>query len=157
MLLCNVLRSAGSYFCPTDNFSRTFIYFGFMIFTQERISTYVDPRLVKSVRCVSNAILNVPCNCWERTSLISSNFQNCTFKIINRTVRKITFIQGFDFTVALNKKVRTWNTKKMESHDTFIPFKSQLYSKPWCLISLLLGSWNLVLWLHVWLKSKFSR
>ena len=40
----NVLQKTVSDFCPTDNFPRTFTHFGFIIFTQERIGMYVDPR-----------------------------------------------------------------------------------------------------------------
>ena len=40
---CNVLRRTGSDFYTTDNFPNNFIDFCFMIFTQERISTHVDP------------------------------------------------------------------------------------------------------------------
>ena len=32
-------------FCATDNFRGTFVNFCFLIITQERISTYVDPYL----------------------------------------------------------------------------------------------------------------
>ena len=43
MSWCNGHRRAGPNFCATDNFSRTFDDFLFKLFTQERISTYVDP------------------------------------------------------------------------------------------------------------------
>ena len=38
----------------------------------------------------------------------------------------------------------------MEYHGTFLPYKSQLYTKPGSLIFLLFGSWSLVLNLRVW-------
>ena len=44
MSWCNVLQKAISDFCPIDKFPRTFTHFGFIIFTQERIGMYVDPR-----------------------------------------------------------------------------------------------------------------
>ena len=42
MSRCNVLQRTGPDFCATDNFHGTFAHFHFMIFTQERISMYVD-------------------------------------------------------------------------------------------------------------------
>ena len=55
----NVLQRTGSGFCPAD----TYTHFGFMIFTQEQISTYVDPRPYSTVGCSSDAVVSVPCNC----------------------------------------------------------------------------------------------
>ena len=42
-----------------------------------------------------------------------------------------------------------------EFHRAFLPWKTQLYSKPGSPIFLFLTSWSLVLHLHVWVKSKF--
>ena len=44
MSLYSVLRRTSSYLCPADNLPRALTSFSFMIFTQERNSTYVDPR-----------------------------------------------------------------------------------------------------------------
>ena len=66
MYRCNVLSETGSDFCATDHFPGTFANFCFMIFTQERISTYVDPfpSVNSSVaRCFSVAVVNGPVNC----------------------------------------------------------------------------------------------
>ena len=54
----------------------------------------------------------------------------------------------------LNKKIKNENT---EYHGTFLPCKSQLYSKPGSPIFLLFDLWSLVLYLHVWVKAKFFR
>ena len=40
----NVLRSAGSDYCVNDDFPGTFADFCLKIFTQEKSSSYVDPR-----------------------------------------------------------------------------------------------------------------
>ena len=45
LLWCNVLPTAGLDFCATDNFPATLVVFCFIMFAQERISTYVDPCL----------------------------------------------------------------------------------------------------------------
>ena len=45
MSSCNNLRRAGSDYCVNDNFPSTFVNFHLKIFTQERISAYVDPCL----------------------------------------------------------------------------------------------------------------
>ena len=86
--------------------------------------------------------------------LVSSNFQNCTFEVLTITVMEIVLIQMFFFTVGAKQKNENENT---EYHGTFTPFKSQFYSKPRSSIFLLFGSWNLLLYLHVWVKSKFFR
>ena len=89
--------------------------------------------------------------------LMSSNFQNCNFKIITITVTEIGFIQVFFFYRCSKQKIKIWNTIKTEYLGTLIPVKSQLYSEPGSSIFLLFGSWSLVLYLLVWVKSKFFR
>ena len=84
--------------------------------------------------------------------LISSNFQKNTFKIVTITMMEIVLIKVFFFTVGSKQKNKN---EMMEYHGTFIPFKSQLYSKLASPIFLLFRSWNSVLYLHVWIKSKF--
>ena len=74
--------------------------------------------------------------------LTDTNFQNSTFEIITITVTEIVLIQMFFFTVDSKQKNKNENT---EYHGTFI----QVYSKPRSSIFLLLGSWNLVLYLLV--------
>ena len=144
MSWCNFLRRTGSDFCPTDKFPRASTHFGFMMFnTQQKISTYVDPRLynlqLKSVfqTPLSMCLVIVEKELW--TWLIWRNFQNLRFRI---------YVFMFFFTVALNKKLKIRNTIKTEC---------QLYSKPGSPIFLLLGSWSLVLYLLDWVKSKFLR
>ena len=67
MSWCNVLQWTGSDFCATDNFHCTFAHFHF-IFTQERISMCWSMSVESSaVKCISNAVVNVPGSCWERT------------------------------------------------------------------------------------------
>ena len=61
--------------------------------------------------------------------------------------KKFVFIQAFFFTVGSKQK-----KGNKEYNDTFITFKSQLYSKPGSSIFLLFESWNLVLYHHVWVK-----
>ena len=124
-ILCNVLQRTGSDFCGTNNLQGIFAHFHFRIFIQEAISTYGDsmPEKFSIVRCLTNAVVNVPRNCWELwKQLISSNFQNGTFEIINITVRKIVLIQVFLLPMLLNKKNKS---KKTEYHGTFTPFKNQ--------------------------------
>ena len=43
MSWCNVLRRAGSDYCVNDNFPGTFTDLCIKVFTQEKISSYVDP------------------------------------------------------------------------------------------------------------------
>ena len=53
-----------------------------------------------------------------------------------------------------------WTKNKNENtkyHGIFISFKIQLYSKQGSPIFIFFGSWNLVLYLHVWINSKFLR
>ena len=47
------------------------------------------------------------------------------------------------------------NNEHAEYHGISIPFKSQIYSKQESHISLLFGTWTLVLFPHVWKKPKF--
>ena len=57
-----------------------------------------------TVRYLSNAVVNVPRNCWELwKQLISSNFQNGIFEVITITVTKIVLIQGFLLLLLLKK------------------------------------------------------
>ena len=152
MSRCNVLQRTDLDFCVINNFQGTFAHFHFMIFTQERINEYVDSMSVKSstVRCLSNAVVNISRYCWELwKQLIPSNFQN---NYHNR--KKNRSHPSVLFTVASKQKNKNKNT---EYHSNFILFKNQVYSKLWSPIFLLFGSWCLVLYLHVWLKSKFFR
>ena len=45
MSWCNVLQRTVLDICAANNFQGTFAHFRFIIFMQERINTYVDPRL----------------------------------------------------------------------------------------------------------------
>ena len=152
MSRCNVFQRTGLGFCVINNFQGTFAHFHFLIFTQERINKYVDSMSVKSstVRCLSNSVVDVYRYCWELwKQLISSNFQN---NYHNR--EKNRSYPSVLFTVASKQKNKNKNT---EYHSNFILFKNQVYSKLWSPIFLLLGSLCLVLYLHVWLKSKIFR
>ena len=58
-----------------------------------------------TVRCISNAFVNVPRNCWVLwKQLISSIFQNGTLEIVIIPVTKIVLIQVFFLPLLLNKK-----------------------------------------------------
>ena len=49
-----------------------------------------------------------------------------------------------------------WSKKsKTKYHGIFIPFKREAYSKHGSIIFLLFGSWSLILYLCVWVKTKF--
>ena len=82
--------------------------------------------------------------------MISCNFQNSFFEIININMTEIVLIQVFFFTVG-SKTNKNENT---ENHGALIPLKSQLYLKLASSIFLVSGWCNLVLYLHVWVKSK---
>ena len=56
---------------------------------------------------------------------------------------EIAFIQVFFFSVGFKQKNKNENT---EYNGSFIPFKSQLYSKPGSSIFLLFESWILEYW-----------
>ena len=138
MSRCNVIQRTGLDFCVINNFQGTFTHFHFMIFTQERVNEYVDSMSVKSstVRCLSNAVVNVSRYCWELwKQVISSNFQNGTFEIITITVKKIVLIQVFFLLLLLNKKIKikTRNTivtsyysKTRSTQNYGVPFLSCL-------------------------------
>ena len=68
MSWCNVIQRAGSNYCVNDNFPSTFFNFCLQILTQERISCFFWSMSVKSstVRCLSNAVAKVFCNCYEK-------------------------------------------------------------------------------------------
>ena len=69
-----------------------------------------------TVMCLSNAVVNVPCNCWELwKQLISSNFQNGFLKIITITVKKIALTLGFFIPLPLNKKIKM-KTRNVMAH-----------------------------------------
>ena len=65
---------------------------------------------------------------------------------------EILFIQISFLTVGSKQKNKNENT---EYHRIFIHFKGQVYSRQGIPIFLLLESWSLVLYLRVWVKSKF--
>ena len=128
----NVLLKTGSDFCTDDSFPGTFTHFRFMIFTQERISTYVAPLLqilqLKDVfqMTLPMCLVNVKKVLWLTSLtffLISNNFQNSTFEIITITTTEIVLIQVFLFAVGSKQKNKNENKKY---HSAFIPFKSQL-------------------------------
>ena len=62
---------------------------------------------------------------------------------------EIVLTQVLFFNIGSKQKSKNENT---EYHDTFIPFKSQLYSKPGSFIFLLFELWGLVLYLYFWVK-----
>ena len=64
----------------------------------------------------------------------------------------VVFNQMYFLTVGSKQKNKNENT---EYYSMFIPFKSQAYSRQGNPIFLLFGSWSLILYLHVWLKSIF--
>ena len=84
--------------------------------------------------------------------LISIDFQNVIFEIITINVTKIVLIQVLFLPLLLNKQNKIENT---EYHGASTLFKSQLYSKLGSLIFLLFGSWNLELYLYVWVNQQF--
>ena len=88
------------------------------------------------------------------TKLKSSKFQNSTYEKITITVAEIVPTQVSFFVVASKQKYKKENT---EYHGTLLPSKNQLYSKPGNPFFLLFGWWSLVLYLHVWVSSKFYR
>ena len=59
------------------------------------------------------------------------------------------------FTVASETKKNKNKNENMEHLGTFIPCKSWLHSKPGSPIFQLFGSYSLVVYLYVWVKSKF--
>ena len=89
-----------------------------------------------TVKCLSNAVVNVPRSCWELwKQLISSNFQNGVFEIVTITMTKIILIQVFFLPLLLNKKIKKWKhgipwhlhtiqksalNKTRESHCSFV-------------------------------------
>ena len=121
MLWCNVLWRTVFNFSPTDNFAGTFAHFCFMIFTLERINTYVDP-------CPKNlqlyGVSQVPLSMYHvifekklRTKLILSNFLNSAFKIIKLTDGNCSHPSVFFFKVGSKQK-----NKYVEYHKNEIPW-----------------------------------
>ena len=97
-----------------------------------------------------------PGHCWELwKQLISSNFQNGTFEIMTITETKFVLIQVFFLPFLLNNNKKIYKNEKTEYHGTFRPFKNQLHLKPGSPIFLLFRSWSLVLYLYLWVNSKF--
>ena len=80
------------------------------------------------VKCLSNAVVKVARNCWERTL----NFRNDTFFSFSSNCSLIPLF--------LNKN----KNETTEYYGTFISFKSHLCSKQGSPILLLFGSWNVV-------------
>ena len=60
MLWCNVLQITGSDFYATSDFKGTFARFRFMVFTQERINTYIDQNICKIFNCK----VSFKCRCY---------------------------------------------------------------------------------------------
>ena len=78
------------------------------------------------VRCLSNAVVKVPRNCWERTL----NFRNNP---------SFSFWSNYSLILLFLNKNKNENT---EYYGTFISFKSHLYSKQGSPILLLFGWWT---------------
>ena len=97
------------------------------------------------VRCLSNAVVKVPRNCWERTL----NFRNNTFH--KKIIITATLSSNCSLIPLFPNKNKNKNT---EYYGTFISFKSHLFSKQGSPILLLFRSWSVVLYLHVWVKPK---
>ena len=115
-----------------------------------------------TLRRLSNGVVCVSRNCWERTLSIAtlrkqhSHFDQVTlrmalFKSLPWPWLKL-FSSTCSFLPLVLKKNRNQNS---EYHGTFTPLRIQLYSKPESLIFLLLWSWRLVLYLYFYVKSKF--
>ena len=111
-----------------------------------------------SCKVSSNAVLKVLRNCWWRfvivvgelwTSLWSSTFGMILSTI---TATEVVLTQLLSYNVVSKHRNKNENT---EYHGMFISFKSHLYSKQESPIFLLFGSWNLALYLLVWVRSKF--
>ena len=106
--------------------------------------------LVKSSvgRYLSNAVVKVTGNCWERT------FNIAMIKYLrNGTFEKPFTITATEVFPLFRKKNKNQNT---EYYSTFTSFKSHLCSKQGTSIFLLFGSWSAVLHLHVWVKSRLN-
>ena len=103
------------------------------------------------LRCLSNTVVKVLLNCWERT--LNKCFRNNFFAHkITITATEVALIQLFSYKVVSKQKIKmkTWNTmapsynlKVISTHKKGVPF------------FVLFGSWGLVLDLLVWVKSKF--
>ena len=107
----------------------------------------------KVIKCLLNAVVNVPRNCWEPwKQLIWNNFQNSTLEVITITVTQIVLIQVFFLPLLLNRKIKmkTRNTMAPSHHSKISSTQNQEVQ-----FFLLFGSWSLVLYLYVWVKSKF--
>ena len=67
------------------------------------------------------------------------------------TATEVVLIKLFSYTIVSKQKKKNENT---EYYGTFISFKSLLYSKQGSPVFLLFGSWSVILYLHVSVKSK---
>ena len=107
------------------------------------------------VRFLSNAVAKLPCNYWERTwNIAVIMYFRITLSITKMviTATEVVLIKLFSYTIVSKQK-----KKKKENtgyYGTFISFKSLLYSKQGSPVFLLFGSWSVILYLHVSVKSK---
>ena len=105
------------------------------------------------VRFLSNAVTKLPCNYWERTwNIAVIKYFRMTLSITKMviTATEVVLIKLFSYTI-VSKQKKNENT---EYYGTFISFKSLLYSKQGSPVFLLFGSWSVILYLHVSVKSK---
>ena len=141
-----MLRSARSNFCAT------FAGFCSIMFTQVLMKELERILVRKTFNCrvsfkilLSMCLIIVEKELW--TSLWSSNFQNSIFGKTSTTVWKSFLSKCPLFSLVLNKKI------KINTRNTIQ--KSRLLQKHCRPIFLSFGSWNLVLYLRVWVKIKF--
>ena len=133
---CNVFRTAGLEFFATDNFPGTFVDFCFMS-AQGRISTYIDPCL----GVFQSTVFKVSFTCWEQTLNIT-------------LIKQISEWHFRKLTIAMTKFALTqmsFLTEKRYLHTIRRP--SLLKTK--VSYFLFFVSWNLALYLHVWVMSIF--
>ena len=143
-ILRNALRSASTDFYETDIFPGTFIVFCLILFTEVLIKDLA--RMLIHVRKIFNCrvyykimlsmcLVIVEKELW--TWLWSSTSQNATFEK-NYQRRKSFSSRCLFLSLVL---IKTNKNEHAESHDNFIPFKSQI---PGSHISILFETWTLV-------------
>ena len=138
MSWCNVLQRQTQFFVQLISSKASLPFFvSWYLSKKELTRILILVRKIFNCKVPVSAFVSLPHNCWELwKQLISSNFQNATFKIITITVTKLVAIQVFFLLLLLNKRNKYENT---EYHGKFITFKNQLYSKPGSPIFLFFG------------------
>ena len=70
------------------------------------------------VKCLSNAVVKVSCNCWERILILKEMWSSTFEKQNTMTAKEVVLIQLFSYSVVSKQKIKmkTWNTMAPSYH-----------------------------------------